>query len=147
MAQKLNFNNVLELLDQKELQKISKNIANEIINGESIQYEKFNIELSVPKNIIQLLNTLTDVLPITIEQILSKMATQGLSTMLQGSIIENENVEQSLPIENVEPINKISEQLSDLQSVISRFTDMQKIFNGFDHDSINSQKKNKEKIE
>ncbi|MAG39587.1 hypothetical protein CMI41_01285 [Candidatus Pacearchaeota archaeon] len=144
-----DYNKLLNLFDQEKLKEIGIQLASEAIEGKSIQYTEFNVKLKVPNTVVELLESLTDIFPIDLETILSSMASQGLSSILQTAIT-NPNVEQKdiSVMGDIEPVNKITNQLSDLQNVINRFNDMQKLFQGFVNEtSLNNTIKDEENSE
>ena len=118
-----------------------------MLGNVTVEYEEFNIKLKVPSTVVTLLETITEIFPVELEDVLSKMASQGLSNVLQ-EIIPKDEKNPKEQIDNIEPMNKISDQLSDLQNVIGRFSDMQKIFGDLtDGANINNSKQNKENSE
>tara|TARA_Y100000310_G_C20306599_1_gene634256 strand:+ start:157 stop:609 length:453 start_codon:yes stop_codon:yes gene_type:complete len=123
-----DYSKLLTLLDEEKLQNVGKELASQALNNIPIEYEDCYVQLTVPSTVIRLLETLTEIFPVDMETILSKMATQGLNNILQGVTQPPENEKDINILDDIEPINKISDQLSDLQTVIGRFSDMQKIF-------------------
>jgi len=123
-----DYSKLLTLLDEEKLQNVGKELASQALNNIPIEYEDCYVQLRVPSTVIRLLETLTEIFPVDMETILSKMATQGLNNILQGVTQPPENEKDINILDDIEPINKISDQLSDLQTVIGRFSDMQKIF-------------------
>ena len=132
-----DYSKLLELLDKEKLNNINKNLANQALANDKIEYEDLYVKLTVPSTVVELLKTLTDIFPVELEDVLSKMATQGLNNILQGAMTpEENNTNETNPLDNIDSINQISDQLSDLQNVITRFADMQKIFEGFTNEAI-----------
>jgi len=140
-----DYSKLLNLLDEERLQNIGKELATQALNNTPIEYENCYVEITIPTTVLRLLETLTEVFPVDMETILSKMATQGLNNILQGATKPPEDEKDINILDNIDPINKISDQLSDLQSVIGRFSDMQKIFGDLTNGAnLNSTKQDKE---
>jgi len=123
----IDFSKLFSLLDEKSLNDIGTQLVAQAINGEEIEYEDHEVKITVPSTVMRLLESLTDIFPVDLDTVLSKMASQGINNILQGVTPSPEETNENL-LDNIEPINKISDQLSDLQNVINRFSDMQKIF-------------------
>lgn len=132
IEKEINFEKLFSLLDEQKLKDIGNQLVAQAMDNKPVEYKEYEIKVQIPSRVIDLVSSLTDIFPVDLETVLSKMATQGLNNILQG--VTNPPVESpveengKLELDNIEPINKISDQLSDLQSVIGRFTDMQKIF-------------------
>jgi hypothetical protein len=123
----VDFSKLFGLLGEEKLKDLGNQLVAQAINGEKIEYEEYQVKITVPSTVMRLLESLTEIFPVDLETVLSKMASQGLNNILQGVTPTAEETNDNL-LDNIEPINKISDQLSDLQSVIGRFSDMQKIF-------------------
>jgi hypothetical protein len=127
---KIDYAKLFGLLDEQQLKDVGVKLAEQAINNTPVEYQEFDIKLKIPVTVVQLLETLTEIFPVEMELILSKMASQGVGNILQGvtTPLHKDDMEIKNPLDNIEPINKISDQLSDLQSVIGQFSNMQKIF-------------------
>jgi len=144
-----DFNKLLSLFDQEKLREIGIQLASEAFEAKPIQYTEYQIKLKVPNTVVQLLESLTEIFPIDLNTVLSSMASQGLSRILQTAITLPETQKSDIPpIEDIEQVTKITDQLSDLQNVINRFTDMQQLFQGFVNEtSVNTSEQDKENSE
>jgi len=123
----IDFSKLFNLLDEKSLNDIGIQLVEQAINGEKVEYEDHEVKITVPSTVMRLLESLTEIFPVDLDTVLSKMASQGINNILQGVTPSPQETNENL-LDNIEPINKISDQLSDLQNVINRFSDMQKIF-------------------
>ena len=137
----IDFSKLFSLLDEKKLKDIGNQLVAQAMDSKPVEYKEYEIKIQIPSTVIELVGSLTEIFPVDLETVLSKMATQGLNNILQGvtnTSVEKpseENVNVKVDLDNIEPINKISDQLSDLQSVIGRFTDMQKIFGDLNNEA------------
>ena len=118
----------LNLLNEEELKNIGKELASQALNNVPIEYEEYQVKLAVPKTVIDLLTILTEIFPIDMEVILSKMASQGLSNILEGATQLPEEDKDIDVLGNVESISKLTDQLSDIQTLFGQFTNMGKSF-------------------
>ena len=140
-----DYSKLLHLLDEEKLKNVGKELASQALNNIPIEYEDCYVKITVPTTVIRLLETLTEIFPVDLETILSKMASQGLNNILQGATKPPEDETKINVLDDIEPINKISDQLSDLQTVIGRFSDMQKIFGDLTNGAnLNSTEQDKE---
>ena len=71
-----DYSKLLSLLDEEKLQNVGKELASQALNNTPIEYETCYVEITIPTTVIRLLETLTDIFPVDMETILSKMATQ-----------------------------------------------------------------------
>lgn len=120
----LDFSNLLNLLDEEDLKNIKKELASQALNNVPIEYEEYEVKLTVPKTVADFLRILTDILPLDIEVILSKMASQGLSNILEGATEPVEETTGKNPLDGLESINKMTDKLSSLQATMQQFSNL-----------------------
>ena len=120
----LDFSNLLNLLDEEDLKSIKKELASQALNNVPIEYEEYEVKLTVPKTVADFLRILTDILPLDIEVILSKMASQGLSNILEGATEPVEETTDKNPLDGLESINKMTDKLSSLQTTMQQFSNL-----------------------
>ena len=66
------------------------------------------------------------------------MASQGLNNMLQEAFKDTTQDDTYNVLDNIEPLNELTNQFSDLQNAISQFTNIQKVFEDLQHGTGNN---------
>ena len=122
-----DYSKLFSLLDEQKIKEIGQELASQVLSNTPIEYEDCYVNIQIPSTVIRLLKTLTDILPLELEDILSKMATTGINNILQEVTKSSEKEMKTNPLDDIEPLNKISEQFSELQEVINRFSNMTKV--------------------
>ena len=139
-----DYSKLFKLLDEERLKEIGKELTSQAITNTPIDYVDCYVNVQIPSTVVRLLETLTEILPIELEDILSKMASQGLNNILQEVTGFSEDKTATNLLDDSESLNKITDKLSDLQGVIEQFSTMSKIFGEFGND-VQFSTKNKDK--
>tara|TARA_Y100000310_G_C20616800_1_gene781076 strand:- start:989 stop:1441 length:453 start_codon:yes stop_codon:yes gene_type:complete len=129
-----DYSKLFKLLDKERLKEIGKELTSQAITNTPIDYVDCYVNVQIPSTVVRLLETLTEILPIELEDILSKMASQGLNNILQEVTGFSEEKTATNLLDDSESLNKITDKLSDLQGVIDQFSTMSKIFGEFGND-------------
>ena len=131
-----DYSNLLDLLDKKDLKKISDDLIAYALDKKTASYEKITIEIDVPTSMIRLLDSLSKIFNFDNKLILSSMATQGLNNLIQNAVIqggekhyETTTKKKESPLDDLKPMAEISEQLNELKEVMSKFSEMKNISN------------------
>ena len=132
MTKKQDFDSskILALLDQEELKKAGFKLATEALSDSITEYEEFDIKFRVPSNIVQLLTPLTEMFPIELEDLLSNMANQGFTTVIKEAIKEPFEQDNTNPLDGIESVNQIADQVSEIKEVMEQFSQMKDLFQG-----------------
>jgi hypothetical protein len=122
-----DYSKMLNLLDKDKLKNIGMQIASEALTNSTIEYKEFNLNFKVPSAIVALLEPLTEIFPIEIEDIISNMATQGLNVIIQDAVKEPFQEKNTNPLDGVESMDIFSDKFSELTEVFSKITEMANI--------------------
>ena len=141
-----DYSKLFNLLDEEKLKEIGTELASQVLSNTPIEYEDYEVKIRIPCTVMNLLKILTEILPLELEDILSKMASQGLNNMLQGAIKDTTQDNTDGILDNIEPLNELTNQFSDLQNAISQFTNIQKVFEDLQHGTGNKHQEKDKKI-
>ena len=117
-SKELDYSEILHrLLGEDKLNNLKRELASQVIDNTPIEYKEYDIKLSVPTTAAHLLEILTEILPIEIETILSKMASQGLNNILEESTKPPEEDTKTNILDNIEPVERLIRELSNLENL------------------------------
>lgn len=126
----IDFSQIFSNLDLRPL----KQMIAFILAGKEPPMEEYSVMIRVPAAIVECLRPICDHLDITIEDVLSKMASEGFSQQMKEQMGElgQKKAQQPNSLEGLEglglDLSGLSEKMGDLNGVIGKLEEMQKVF-------------------